>query len=197
LSSIGLNVEKLHEQGGIAIQKGSPWLADFETESPFATASKRVELYSEALAKANLNPLPEYEPPAEVPAGFFRLLYGRSPVHTFARTQNTPILHELYPENEVWVNADVAAQLGFQDGQRIWVENQDGQRSGPVRVKATQRIRKDCVFMVHGFGHDAPGMKRAHKRGASDTALQTRYALDPVSGGAGLRVNLVKLVRGA
>jgi len=197
LSSIGLNVAKLHEQGGIAIQKGKPWLADFENESPFATASKKVELYSEALAKANLKPLPEYEPPAEVPAGFFRLLYGRSPVHTFSRTQNTPILNELYPENEVWVNADVAAQLGLQNGQRVWVENQDGKRSGPVKVKATQRIRQDCVYMVHGFGHDAPGMKRAHKRGASDTALQTRYALDPVSGGAGLRVNFVKLVKEA
>ena len=51
--------------------------------------------------------------------------------------------------------------------------------------------------MVHGFGHDAPGMKRAHKRGASDAALQTRYALDPISGGAGLRVNFVKLVKEA
>jgi len=45
------------------------------------------------------------------------------------------------------------------------------------------------------FGHDAPGMKRAHKKGASDAALQTRYALDPISGGAGLRVNFVRLVR--
>ena len=139
--------------------------------------------------------MPVYEPPAEAPAGYFRLLYGRSPVHTFSRTQNTPVLHELHPENEIWVNADVAAQLGLSDGQRVWVENQDGARSGPIKVKATQRIRKDCVYMVHGFGHNAPGMKRAHGRGASDTALQTRYALDRISGGAGLRVNFVKLAK--
>jgi thiosulfate reductase/polysulfide reductase chain A len=36
-------------------------------------------------------------------------------------------------------------------------------------------------------------MKVAHGRGASDTYLQTRYKLDPISGGAGLRVNFVKL----
>ena len=37
----------------------------------------------------------------EPPTGFFRLLYGRSPVHTFAKTQNTPVLHEIDPENEI------------------------------------------------------------------------------------------------
>jgi thiosulfate reductase/polysulfide reductase chain A len=51
------------------------------------------------------------------------------------------------------------------------------------------------VFVVHGFGHDAPGLHRAHGKGASDTTLQTRYALDPISGGAGLRINFVKIVR--
>ncbi len=49
--------------------------------------------------------------------------------------------------------------------------------------------------MVHGFGHDAPGMTRAHKKGASDAMLQSKYKLDPISGGAGLRINFVKLVR--
>ncbi len=98
-------------------------------------------------------------------------------------------------ENEVWVNEDVAKQQGWQNGERVWLVNQDGARSGPIRIKATQRIRRDCVYMVHGFGHDAPGMTRAHQRGASDTALQTKYALDPISGGAGLRVNFVKLVK--
>jgi thiosulfate reductase/polysulfide reductase chain A len=100
-------------------------------------------------------------------------------------------------ENEVWLNAAAAASLGLNAGDRVWLENQDGARSGPIKVKATPRIRPDCVFIVHGFGHQAPGMTRAHGRGASDTALQTRYALDPISGGAGMRVNFVKLVQGS
>ena len=122
---------------------------------------------------------------------------GRSPVHTFARTQNTPVLHALQPENEVWLNDGAAEKLGLRDGDRVWLENQDGARSGPVRVKATPRIRTDCVFMVHGFGHQAAGLTRANGKGASDTRLQTRYVLDRISGGAGLRVNFVKLVREA
>ena len=197
LSSIGLDLDRVRAQGGVVIQKGKPYLADFQAGggSPFNTPSHRVELYSEALAKAGFKPLPEHEPAGEAPAGYFRLLYGRSPVHTFARTQNTPLLHELGPENEVWLNDAAAAGLGLKGGDRVWLENQDGVRSGPVKVKATPRIRTDCVYIVHGFGHDAPGLTRAHRKGASDAMLQTRYALDPISGGAGLRVNFVKLVR--
>ncbi len=197
LSSIGLDLDQLRKQEGVVIQKGKPYLEDFEVTgaSPFNTPSKKIELYSEALAKAGFKPLPVYEPTVGAPAGYFRLLYGRSPVHTFARTQNTPLLHELQPENDVWLNDASALRLGLKEGDRVWLENQDGTRSGPIRVKATPRIRADCVFLVHGFGHDAPGMTRAHGKGASDTKLQTRYALDPISGGAGLRVNFVKLVR--
>lgn len=197
LSSINLNLDKLHEMGGITIQKGKPWLEDFEAEnaSPFKTSSAKVELYSEALEKSGSKPLPEYEPIADAPAGYLRLLYGRSPVHTFARTQNTPALNELFAENEIWVNEDLAREQGLPNGTRVMLVNQDGAKSGPLRVKATQRIRRDCVYMVHGFGHNAPGMKLANKKGASDAVLQTKYALDPISGGAGLRVNFVRLVK--
>ena len=199
LSSIGLNLDKLRDQNGITLQPGKPWLADFEKEnsSPFATESGKVELYAASLEKSKFKPMPEYEPTDAVPAGFFRLLYGRSPLHTFSRTTNTPVLNERMPENELWLNDAAAAQLGLKSGDRVMLENQDGAKSGPIKVKATPRIRVDAVFMVHGFGHDAPGLSRAHKKGASDAMLQTRYKLDPISGGAGLRVNFVKLTREA
>jgi thiosulfate reductase / polysulfide reductase chain A len=199
LSSLGLSIEKLRAMGGVMVQNGKPYLEDFEAEkaSPFATASGKIELFSEAMVKVGHPGLPSYEPTADAPAGMLRLVYGRSPVHTFGKTQNTPVLSELMPENALWINSDVAAGLGFKDGDKAMLQNQDGARSGPVQVMATQRIRKDVVYMVHGFGHDAPGMKRAHKRGASDTALETKYVLDPISGGAGMRVNFVKLVKEA
>lgn len=195
LQSVGLSLKKLREQGGIAIQKGKPYLEDWGDESPFATASGTIELYSQALEKDGYDPLPRYEPTEEPPAGFFRLLYGRHPAHTFARTQNTPVLNELFPENELWLHPDNAAALGLRDGERVRLENQDGATDGPIRLKVTPRIRSDSVYMVHGFGHRAPNMRLANGRGASDTALQTRYALDPISGGAGMRVNFVRILR--
>ena len=100
---------------------------------------------------------------------------------------------EMDPENEVWIHPEEAAKWGLKNGDYAYLINQDGVREGPVRVKATQRIRRDAVYLVHGFGHKAPLMRLAHGRGASDAYLQTRYKLDPISGGAGLRVNFVRL----
>ena len=65
--------------------------------------------------------------------------------------------------------------------------------SKPVRVRATERIRPDCVYMVHGFGHTARGMAARSKKGASDSRLITRYAVDPLMGGTGMSVNFVTL----
>jgi thiosulfate reductase/polysulfide reductase chain A len=194
LMSIGSSVEKMRENGGVIVQEGKPYLSEFKS-SPFGTPDGKVHLYSESLALAGQAPMPIYEPTDEVPDGYFRLLYGRNSVHTFGKTQNTPVLFELYPENEVWINVNVAAEQGLSGGDYVWVENTEGIKSGPVKVKATQRIRPDAVFMVHGFGHNAPGLTLAHGRGASDAMLQTKYKIDPICGGAGMRVNFVKLAK--
>jgi len=195
LVSVSSSIEKMRAADGLIIQSGQPYLEDHGDLSPFHTSSGKIEFFSHELEEAGHDPLPVYEPVEQPPQGFYRLLYGRHPVHTFAKTQNTPVLNELYPENELWLNAAEAADAGYEHGEYVWLENQDGARSGPIRVKATERIRRDAVFMVHGFGHASAGLTNADGRGASDTKLQTRYRLDPISGGAGMRVNFVRLMR--
>jgi thiosulfate reductase/polysulfide reductase chain A len=192
LRSVGSNLDEMRAAGGVLVQDGKPYLEDYD-DSPFHTGSGKIELYAQSLADAGHDPLPVFEDVEQPPEGYFRLLYGRHPVHTFAKTQNTPVLSELYPENEVWLNASVASDMGLADGDRVWLENQDGVKDGPVRVKSTERIRDDALFLVHGFGHNSEALSRAHGRGASDTRLQTRYRLDPISGGAGMRVNFVRI----
>ena len=196
LRSVGSSLEKMHDAGGVIIQEGKPYLEDFGDESPFHTASGKIELSVADLADAGLDPIPVYEPTEEPPSGYYRLLYGRAPVHTFAKTQNTPVLNDVYPENELWINEDEAASLGFGNGDRVWLENEAGDRTGPIALKATQRIRKDAVFMAHGFGQQSAGLTKANGRGASDTKMMSRYKLDPISGGAGMRINFVRLVEG-
>jgi thiosulfate reductase/polysulfide reductase chain A len=195
LRSIGLDLDGLREAGGVVVQPGRPYLEDFTDGSPFGTPSGKIQLTSQVLADAGLDPLPVYEPTPEPPDGHFRLLYGRHPAHTFAKTQNTPVLFNLYPENEVWLSTTVARRLGVRHAEYVHLVNAVGTRSGPVRAKVTERIRDDCVFMVHGHGHRSQGLTNAGGRGASDTELQSTYALDPVCGGAGMRVNFVKVER--
>ena len=69
------------------------------------------------------------------------------------------------PENEVWVNTATAARLGLKNRDYVKLKNQDGVVSNRVRVKATQRIREDCVYMVYGFGHTNKMLKTAYLQG--------------------------------
>jgi thiosulfate reductase/polysulfide reductase chain A len=48
--------------------------------------------------------------------------------------------------------------------------------------------------MVHGFGANAPKLKKAHHKGASDTPLISRVKVDPIMGGTGMRVNFVRVL---
>jgi thiosulfate reductase/polysulfide reductase chain A len=116
-------------------------------------------------------------------------------VHSFTRTTNNARLTDLFKENEVWINANKAKALGVKSGDYVTLVNQDGARSNKVKVKATQRIREDCVYMVHGFDSSSKGLRHAYGKGADDQGLITRYAIDPICGSTGMRVNFVKVVR--
>jgi thiosulfate reductase/polysulfide reductase chain A len=179
----------------VGVVKGKPRPVFFEDglAPEFPTPSGKIEFYSLQLKEKGFDPVPRFTRPQDPPPGAFRLLFGRAPVHSFGRTQNNPILNEMMAENTLWVNADAARRLGIGAGQRVRLRNQDGVVSNPIKVKATQGIRADCVYMVHGFGHTAVRLRRAFGKGASDTQLATRYVTDPLMGGTGMNVNFVTL----
>jgi thiosulfate reductase/polysulfide reductase chain A len=135
--------------------------------------------------------MPKYTAHPRPPQDFYRLLYGRSPYHTFGRTRNKPILTKMMPENEVWVHPSVADYWGIKNGDRIKLKNTKGVVSNHIKVRITQRIRKDCVYMVHGFGHTQKQMMRSYLKGADDNDLMTTVMVDPIMGGTGMRGNFV------
>jgi thiosulfate reductase/polysulfide reductase chain A len=116
-------------------------------------------------------------------------------MHTFSRTSNNPNLTDLMDENSVWVNPKVAKEWGLIADQYIWLKNQDGIISDfPVKVRVTERIRWDSVYIVHGFGHAQKQMKRCFGKGVSDTQLITNVLVDPLMGGTGMRSNFVTFI---
>ena len=157
----------------------------------FSTPSGKIEFYSTQLAQAGFDPVPRYTPPEAGPPGAFRLLYGRAPMHSFSRTQSNRLLSDLMSENAVWLNAVAARRLGLKSGDYVRLRNQDGIVSNRILVKATERIHPECVYMVHGFGHTARGLRHTFGKGASDAQLITRYKTDPLMGGTGMNVNFV------
>jgi thiosulfate reductase/polysulfide reductase chain A len=190
LKSSGHSLDELKSFGIIKAPKQPIYFED-GVDPEFATPSGKIEFYSDQLAEAGFDPVPRYTKHEEPPSGYFRMIYGRAPMHTFSKTQSNPLLHDLMSENELWVNADVSEKLGIKNGERVKLKNQDGVISDPIKVKATERIRKDCVYLVHGFGQKSRQLHSTYKKGASDSELITKYNTDPLMGGTGMNVNFV------
>ena len=188
LAIAGLSLEALKGQDGIHIMEGrDPYEMDEDLEILF---------YNEDIEDAGFPGVPTYQPVAQPPKGFARLLYGRVPVHTFNRTQNNVWLHQAMPENPVWINDESAAEMGLKDGDKVALVNEDGVISATTTsVKITPGIRKDAVFIAHGYGTINPLMSVGVGAGIDDTSLMTRITVDPETGAHGLRNTFVKFVK--
>ena len=101
----------------------------------------------------------------------FRLIYGRSAVHTHGHTINNPLLSELMPENLLWKNQRSANKLGINDGDLVDVVSEDSSYSGTVHAHVTEFIHPEAVYTVHGFGRQIPLQTRAYHAGMSDQKL--------------------------
>lgn len=185
LSQIGSSVEDINAKYGV-LKKSYK-----KPAMKFKTGSKKIELYSELLEKTGFDPIPTFKIPANGPEGFLRLIFGRTPQHTFTRTTNNRLLREVYSENDVWVNYKVAERFNLKDGQEVVLMNQRGIKSNKVKVRVTERIHEDCVYMAHGFGREDRRLTKAYKKGASVGELVTDYVVDPIMGGTGSQVNYV------
>jgi thiosulfate reductase/polysulfide reductase chain A len=195
LKQMGSSLADTEKTGVIIFPRHKAVYTDNTVKQEFKTPSGKIEFYSESLAAAGFDPIPVYTPHPEPEDGFYRLIYGRAPMHTFSRTANNANLTALMKENSVWVNPRVAKIWGLKKDQYVYLKNQDGVVSSfPVKVRLTERIRWDSVYMVHGFGHSRKELSQAFGKGANDTELITNVKIDPMMGGTGMRSNFVTFV---
>jgi thiosulfate reductase / polysulfide reductase chain A len=193
----GVDFAELKKKGVITKKGKHPYISA-DNQPEFDTPSGKIELYSKQLEEKGFDPVPKYTKHPQPPEGFFRLLFGRSPLHTFSRTTNNPMLTDLHPDNDLWVNAKKGKAMGLKNGDYVTLVNQDNvAATGRIRVKLTQRLREDAVYMYHGFGVNAKGMKKSHNKGIADDDLMTDKVIDPIMGGTAMRRNFVKIVKGA
>jgi thiosulfate reductase/polysulfide reductase chain A len=163
----------------------------------FHTPSRKIELYSQQLADKGFDPMPVYRAPEAPPPGYYRLNYGRMPAHTFGKTTNNPLLFELTPENQLWVNPLVAREHDLENGVYVRLASREGAISNRIRVRVTERTGPEAVFMAHGFGHKSKRLTLTAGVGADDSELMTNVKIDPIMGGTGMRTNFVTFVREA
>jgi len=181
LEGTGITIEDFDAKGSVGLAKNPIMMP--RDDIKFTTASGKIELISEKMAKAGFASFVQYVGPKKPSAGSFRLTFGRTAVHAHAQSQNNIYLNEIIAENTLWLNADEAAKLGIKNGDRVEV-SADGY-SGTIKAYVTPFIHPEAVFMLHGYGNEVPLKTRSFKKGLRDTRFQKGLleTVDPVGGG--------------
>ena len=194
LKGTGVKVSDLEKKGSVSLADKPIWW-DRMQDLKFKTPSKKIEFVSSRLQESNLESFKPYESPQKPDQGQYRLAFGRSPVHTHGRTQNNPVLSEIMPVNQLWINADEAAKMGVANGDLVRVTSSDGSHSGTINAYVTEFIHPESVFMVHGFGRKVPWQTRGYNKGLGDYRFETGLlgVYDPVGGANSLMECFVKV----
>ena len=58
-----------------------------------------------------------------MPKGKYRLIVGRHAYFTHGTTANNPYLHDIMPENTLWLNTVEAERLGLRNGRMVKVRS--------------------------------------------------------------------------
>ncbi|MHB8765809.1 MAG: molybdopterin-containing oxidoreductase family protein [Deferrisomatales bacterium] len=136
------------------------------TEKSFPTPSRKIELYSEALAEVGFNPLPEYVEPLRSPRNQDQAYLKRFPLilstgnrnyyYTHSQFRGLGALHQESPEPSAELSPATAARFGVTDGVRVVIETNRGQ----VKMKASldERVADGVVLVPHGW----PGEQNAN-----------------------------------
>lgn len=182
LESTGITIDELRRTGIV-------FLADkamlFDRESlRFPTPSGKIEFRSTVLESAGLPSLAPFQAlaPLEEPDQF-RLLFGRTAVHTHGQTMNNPLLHDLRGDNPLWIHPERAAALGISDGDPVEISG--GDHVATTTVQVTPWIHPEAVFLLHGYGRTVPLQTRACGKGVADQRFLGGMlgAFDPAGGG--------------
>jgi len=169
LEGTGFTLEDFDAKGFVAYGKDQIFW-DRANGLKLKTPSGKIELRSSLMEKAGIPSFPPYESVPDKNGDTFRLVVGRTVLHTHVSTQNNPYLSELFPENVLWIHPKRAAALGIAHNKPVQVASRAG--SGVLKAYVTDLIHPEAVFMIHGFGHEAATATRCYNKGVSDSVLQ-------------------------
>ncbi|HDR16086.1 MAG TPA: molybdopterin oxidoreductase, partial [Desulfobacteraceae bacterium] len=127
-------------------------------EAKFSTPTKKIEIYSDALAQVGFDPLPTYLEPHRSPFSSPDLLVQyplilstgiRNSYYTHSQFRDVAALKENNPEPHAELNPATAKQYEVSNGDNIIIETNRGQ----VRMKAAldERVAEGVVLVPHGW----------------------------------------------
>lgn len=166
--------------GVIPLAKKEIWF-DRKTDMKFKTPSGKIELTSTMLTEAGVDSWSAYESPGKLRKNEFRLITGKTAVHTQGRTTaNNPLLNEIVSENKFQIHTQRAKGLGLADGDAITLKNGAAVATGVVEI--TDFIHPDVVYTLHGFGDSVPLRTRSYGKGVCDAKLARGTLVETIGG---------------
>jgi thiosulfate reductase/polysulfide reductase chain A len=193
--------ETLEKDGVLLFEDVDPYPVASGATPVFMTVTGKVQLYAKDLDEMYkkqgeaFNPLPVYIEPMLPKEGEFRLLFGRTPHHSHARSMNNPILLELQDDTPIWMHPDDASNLALEHGDLVSLLNiESGYKSHPEPLKVTKRIKSGSIFVHHGFGHKTKAWSRGYDKGSSENHFISD-GIDPISGAAAFHNGFVQVVK--
>ncbi len=170
-----LTFPALKSQGGLKILKRegmwfSPQKDSRHSAAKYSSRRKnKVKIYAEAWRQKGLSPWPEYHPlrkPEEETEDEFILTTFKSSLSSKG-TSNSKWAREILHENRLWMNREIAKELGIQNGDKVQVSSSVGTLI--IRVLTTSRIHPKSLAIAEGFGHNAIGkIAKAERFSSSD-----------------------------
>ena len=189
IKDTGLDLGKLAIDGYAEFEYA---LGDFEKQV-FKTPSGKVELRSQRMADAGLDPLPDWVPTGasleDDPAYPYTLQTGlREKTYHHSRFREQAWARKVSPDPLLKIHPQTASALGIADGEWVKVETPRGQ--GACRLKASVSDATSPGIVVTGMGWwlpEAPGPGFGALDININAALSYAGPYDPASGSADTR----------
>ena len=189
LQTLGITLDELREKGTITFPEKQ---LKYALKTTWGTADKKVHFTSEACVKAGFPASPGWLEPKVMPGeGQFRLVGGKQAVHTHTQTANIePLMAitKMYGLERIWMNADVAASMGIEDGDEVELSSET--HTGRTRVKVTQRIEPTSIYLPSHYGCSVPEQRTAYNVGLRQMDF-VPFHIEPGYGGTMSQETLV------
>jgi anaerobic selenocysteine-containing dehydrogenase len=156
-------------------------------QNGFATASGKVEVFSEVLQQIGEAPLPEFRPPFSDPRFPLTLTSAKTPLYCHSQHRNLPRLRRLAPDPVAEMSPGTASAHGVSEGDWIVVATPRGRVRARAHFNAT--LSDGIVAAQHGWWQACPelglpGYSALDDTGANVNLIVGVEGVDPVSGAA-------------
>ncbi len=202
IAPLGITFEQLKKAGtiefpatlktGFPINKGKPALK---------TKSGKIQFSAELFKLDGKIGVPTWIAPKVMPdsskADEFRLIHGKQPWHSHAMTNNNNYLmamSERYDGMSMWMNTARANKLGIKNGDTVTMESSIAKKE--VKVKVTELIHPDCVWVPSTYGGYSPKNTTAYNVGVNFNDF-IPVMVEPWSGSTMSQEVVVKIRKGA